>query len=366
MKTAMGEDIMLEKIIRYRYALLLSSCAVILAVVLLSVFNSRELSVTVCASGAPEASSYSGESSVERMEGLIDLENFHFSNTRYVKLLPGGSYKIETEREPENANECLIWESSDPSVVNVTDDGTVVGVAPGDARVTAYTFDRKLRRGALVEVAAYPDTILDVPYISQLYYYPNGCESVSTVMALNYVGIDISVDDFIEKYLDMAPVPTLGDDGDLWGYSPWNYFLGDPRDYTGLCCYAPVIKNAVDKFADKNKYEVSELYNVPLETLCRDYVMQGVPVILWGTMYMDYPFEPGWEWNVIDGEDGEVFRWVSPMHCLLLIGFDGENYYFNDPTAGEKVAYRKSEVETAYAGMFSQAVVVRRISLSGN
>ncbi len=48
------------------------------------------------------------------------------------------------------------------------------------------------------------------------------------------------------------------------------------------------------------------------------------------------------------------------MHCLLMIGFDANNYYFNDPTAGKMVAYRKADVEEAYAGMFSQAVVILR------
>ena len=43
---------------------------------------------------------------------------------------------------------------------------------------------------------------IDVPYISQKGKYPTGCESVSTVMLLQFLGYDISVDTFIENYLE--------------------------------------------------------------------------------------------------------------------------------------------------------------------
>ena len=48
--------------------------------------------------------------------------------------------------------------------------------------------------------------ILDVPYINQRVGFPNGCESVSTVMALQYLGIEITPNDFIENYLAAMPL----------------------------------------------------------------------------------------------------------------------------------------------------------------
>ncbi len=342
-----------------RYIFLIVSLLMLGAAIAISIPRTKEFAIAVNAAEYPPTEAYSEDAAAPPASGFVDLDDFHFANTRYIKLLPGGTYKIELEKEPENANECLIWEIMDPETASVSSDGMIIALSPGETRVTARSFDGKLRRGALIEVSTLPDTLLDVPYISQIFQYPNGCESVSTVMALNYAGIDISVDDFIEKYLDMSPLPEIGEDGEFRGDSPWNSFIGDPRDYSGLCCYAPVITNALEKFVNKDRYNVLDLTGTPIETLCRDYVMQGTPVIIWGTMYMEQPYEPGWEWKVTGGEDGEVFRWVSPMHCLLLIGFDGENYYFNDPTAGAKVAYRKADVEIAYAGLFSQAVVVK-------
>ena len=347
------------KIVKYRYAVLIVSLLALALFAVLSVSGERRLSSTVSELSLPDSEECPAECEGVGVTGAVALENFHFSNTRYIKLLPGGTYKVEIERIPEYANENLIWTCDDPEVAEVSEDGTITAKKTGDTRLVATTFDRKVRRAAVVEVTALPDTILDVPYISQLFFYPNGCESVSTVMALNYAGIDITVDEFIEKYLDMKPAPTVGKDGKMWGYSPWDYFLGDPRDYTGLCCYAPCIMKALDKFVDADKYDVTELRGENLDVLCRDYIMQGTPVVIWGTMYMNDPYSPGWKWNVTGSRTGEVFEWVSPMHCLLMIGFDSDNYYFNDPTAGKMVAYRKADVEQAYAALHSQAIVIR-------
>lgn len=44
--------------------------------------------------------------------------------------------------------------------------------------------------------------LIKVPYIDQSVKYPTGCESVSSVMLLRYLGYNLSVDEFIEKYLD--------------------------------------------------------------------------------------------------------------------------------------------------------------------
>ena len=43
--------------------------------------------------------------------------------------------------------------------------------------------------------------VIQAPYIDQTKQYPTGCESVSAVMLLQYLGIPVLVDDFIEKYL---------------------------------------------------------------------------------------------------------------------------------------------------------------------
>ena len=57
-------------------------------------------------------------------------------------------------------------------------------------------------------ILAYSFYIIKVPQINQS-SYPTGCESVTTVMALNYQGYNISVDDFIDNYLNTSSMKRL-------------------------------------------------------------------------------------------------------------------------------------------------------------
>lgn len=200
--------------------------------------------------------------------------------------------------------------------------------------------------------------ILDVDFISQTEKYPTGCESVSAVMAANYIGIDISVDDFIDNYLDKGSVPKTDSSGKRAGPSPWEKFIGSPYSTASYGCYAPVIANAFNKFIDKDKYEVLTIYDESVESLCKKYINNDIPVIFWATKYM-IPTVKGTTWY-IDGTE-EEFTWRRNEHCLLLVGYDEKGYYFNDPLSEKNTYYTKSEVESAYASMYSMAVVVKKI-----
>lgn len=41
--------------------------------------------------------------------------------------------------------------------------------------------------------------VIDVPYLDQSVRYPTGCESVSAVMLLRYLGYEMSVDDLLSN-----------------------------------------------------------------------------------------------------------------------------------------------------------------------
>ena len=47
--------------------------------------------------------------------------------------------------------------------------------------------------------------IITMDYINQSGRWPTGCESVSAVMVLNYLGVLVTVDEFIEKYIECVP-----------------------------------------------------------------------------------------------------------------------------------------------------------------
>ena len=162
---------------------------------------------------------------------------------------------------------------------------------------------------------------IDVPYISQKGKYPTGCESVSTVMLLQFLGYDISVDTFIENYLECRKFEMR--DGQIYGADPNEHFCGSPYSEDDFGCYAPVIKKALEK-AIGESYDIIDETGKPMEWLLRNYIDKGMPVVFWA-----------------------------------CIGYDADGYYFNDPYEGHGVIhYPKALVENRHRAQYEMAVGV--------
>ena len=88
---------------------------------------------------------------------------------------------------------------------------------------------------------------IDVPYLDQSGQAPTGCESVSAVMLLRYLGYPVTIPDFLDHVLERGVFEKRGDE--LWGSDPRQCFVGDPRDPEALGCYAPVMVKALRRVA---------------------------------------------------------------------------------------------------------------------
>ncbi len=195
--------------------------------------------------------------------------------------------------------------------------------------------------------------LLDVPYINQQRDYPNGCESVSAVMALKYAGVDISVEKFIKNHLPTEDSPHFEGET-LVACDPRKAYPGNPRDNSGWGCYPEVIKAAVDDMKLK-KHKAIVLKDVALSTLCTEYIDKDIPVVLWATIDMLKPYSFR-TWR-IEGTN-EEHTYVMPFHCLVLVGYDEDSFYFNDPWRAKQVSYPKNDVERAYSGLGREALVI--------
>ncbi len=196
---------------------------------------------------------------------------------------------------------------------------------------------------------------IEVPYITQSIKYPTGCESVSTVMLLQYLGYDITVDEFIAEYLEQKAFEER--DGQLYGPSPYESFCGSPYDEASFGCYAPVICHALEK-AIGETYQVINETGTSMTDLLKKYIDHKMPVIFWACINMRAPIT-GPEWKLF--HTGETFTWISNEHCMLLIGYDEEGYYFNDPYDNNGVIrYEKKLVEDRHAAQHGMAVGIRQ------
>lgn len=196
--------------------------------------------------------------------------------------------------------------------------------------------------------------ISSVPMIPQMPDYPTGCESVSAVMVLKYWGKQITVDEFIDQYLPQSSY-FYSDKGVLYGPSPYEYFIGNPRTTTSYGCMAPVIKEAL-KLCCKNKRLVKDTTGTSVEDLCREYIDRDIPVLLWATIDMQDTYTSA-TWKL---EDGSLFVWPKNEHCMVLVGYDEKYYYFNDPYSGQVQKYTKKLTEKQYQQLGYQSVVMMK------
>jgi uncharacterized protein YvpB len=206
---------------------------------------------------------------------------------------------------------------------------------------------------ALMKVADTQDSLLAVPLISQQESgYQTGCELVSAAMVLNYYGIEVTPQDVYTVIDKPEADGAVGTEG----ATPDKYFIGDPTSTHGYGCYvAPLVEAMNRLFGEEwNAVNVSDF---DLDDLEKNYLEQGIPVIIWATINMSEP-QNGASWTA---EDGTSFQWIAGEHCLVLVGADEQYYYFNDPNhEGEVIGYEKDVVRERYEQLGKQAIIVSR------
>jgi uncharacterized protein YvpB len=238
----------------------------------------------------------------------------------------------------------------------------------GESEFT-FTYTGKVDRSIIKYPPTALDTltstvqILDVPFIDQRTLYPTGCESVSTTTVLQYYGIDITVDDFIDNHLAKAELEIIGykkGNAILSSLHPNEAFIGNPKSSSGLGCYENTITNAIDSVLEEKNlteyFRVESHRDLTQEDL-QNYIDKDVPIIVWATQNM-VPSVEGISWY-LTGTD-TLFQYMKNEHCLVIIGYDNENFYFNDSLVG-RIAYPKTLFLERYTQMGTRAVTVEYV-----
>lgn len=190
-----------------------------------------------------------------------------------------------------------------------------------------------------------------------------GCEIYACTMLLQYLEYDIDEFEFADNYLITYPM-SWDEDGNRYGPDMNSAFAGDV--YTGFGINAPAMTKSMNSYLDttdkgKKAYDTT---GTSLEQLCEDYVKRDIPVMVWATARMDEPYiEKTWIVNYVDENAttkiGDTYGWNEHEHCLLLVGYDEENYYFCDSLEGCIMGYERKITETRYEQLGSQSIVVK-------
>lgn len=190
-----------------------------------------------------------------------------------------------------------------------------------------------------------------------------GCETYACTMLLQILGFQVDEFTIADNYLDCHYVYT-DDEGNKYGPDMHSGFAGTA--YGGWGVYAPAMAKSMNRYLSdqKSKLKAYDQKDVPLETLCEEYVSKGVPVMVWATTDMDEPYVfDKWIVNYVDenaeAKMGDEVPWYMHEHCLVLIGYDKTNYIFADSTHGKISTFEKSLVAKRYEQMGKQTIVVK-------
>lgn len=223
-----------------------------------------------------------------------------------------------------------------------------------DANLFESTDDAIKTLADFFGISAKHEKKIDIPYVSQENILPNGCESVSAVMLLKYYGFEIDPLEFVDEYLDIAPVSIKF--GCRFGPNPKYYYAGDPRsEKDGWGCFAPVIVRALNKYLPDG-YCTRNLTGASLAELCSTYIDNDIPVAVWVTVEMK-EVNRIIQWQSTDKT--QTYLYPSNEHCMVLIGYNNENYIFADPYDSHGiVSYPIEDTAIAYGSLGKQAVAV--------
>lgn len=195
--------------------------------------------------------------------------------------------------------------------------------------------------------------VLNVPLISQNPELKYGCEVTSLSMVLQYAGIKAGKLELADKVKKDNDPLTTTKTGDIthWG-DPEDGFVGDMTGKgKGYAVYVKPLQQLMehylpDRTVNLTKHPFDELLN---------QVRKGNPVIVWTTG--DFKQPDRWEsWN--HGQE----RITTPLdlHVVVLVGFEPNYVYVNDPLAVRKTfKVDKQTFINSWAALGRQALSYR-------
>lgn len=252
----------------------------------------------------------------------------------------------------ETTEETLVTEES---TVTATEDVTVAGTETATATEAMNVSEIESTYAQYIPIAT--ETIVntkplndsmklsDFQPICQLPELPTGCEITSLAMVLNYYGYNVNKCELANNYLET---------GDVGETNFYKAFVGLPSNSASFGCYAPVIANAANNYLlnqGSNK-KARAMSGVSFSTALQ-YIDKSVPVIIWGTLNCQ-PGYPSVTWTV----DGENLTWITPEHCMVLVGYDKTYVRVADPMTGHILSYEKNLFAECFRTLHSQIVII--------
>ena len=198
--------------------------------------------------------------------------------------------------------------------------------------------------------------ILRIPVLSQFPELPNGCEVTSLAMLLNELNVPSTKLDLARLvHKDLTPL-DLSVNGNFvrWG-NPNVGFVGSIYgNVPGYGVYHHPIAELLNQLI---RGQALDLTGSPFSKVLSE-VASGRPVVVWVTL----TFTPVHNWVKWQSPEGPV-RATLDEHTVLLVGFDKNHVYINNPWNGEQAEpVPLQNFKNSWVQMGRQAVTVKSMT----
>jgi uncharacterized protein YvpB len=191
--------------------------------------------------------------------------------------------------------------------------------------------------------------MLTAPLIKQNPELPSGCEITTLTMLLQFYGIKKDKMQLVpEMKYDTTPMKTDANGNIIYWGNPNSGFVGN---ITGQSKGFGIYHTALFELLRKYIPTAIDLTRTGFDVLERK-VASGIPVEVWTTV--DYLEPMAWvEW---DSPLGPI-RTTFAEHAVLLVGYDKDNVFVNDPLSGKSnVRIDKALFVQTWESMGKQAI----------
>ena len=95
------------------------------------------------------------------------------------------------------------------------------------------------------------------------------------------------------------------------------------------------------------------------ERLLYECIDKEKPVVVWGSS--DDNLADDVTWKIVDNNGNvtdKTFTRILHEHCMVLIGYDNDNVYLNNPAKGAGFKQSKEVFEKNFRILYSQAIII--------
>lgn len=193
----------------------------------------------------------------------------------------------------------------------------------------------------------YTSVVLDMPTVLQKPELPNGCEIVAFTGLLKQAGFDVNKLD-VAAYLPKEDFTYTNNK--KYGGHPEKVYIGDPSLITGWYCFDGPIKTAAAGYFHDNTIDKKLVNTNSIESA----VDVGKAVAVWTTLELG-PVNYSGGWYL---EDGSYYEAITNIHCVIVYGYDQNDYYVMDPLKG-KIKREKDQLNKSVESLGNRILKIK-------